>query len=365
MRDRLVRRFIEYVSCGSESRNERNFCLMMEGELSRLGISFSKQEIGPEMGSNGWIIVANLPGIVEKPPVLLVMHLDTVMPGDNIEPVIVDEKIVSKGNTILGGDGKSGIAIVLETLERLKESQTPHRPVELMFTPCQEVDILGIRHADFSRINSQMAIVLDHTNVGEIISESPYARRVTYDLFGKTAHAAMKPQAGANALKAAARAVDRVKVGQVDEDSIVNVGDFVSLAPTNTIPQHARFDVEIRSFHMRLLQKHMRLLEKEVKEACGEYGTTYTKREQWIADKITFNQDDTILHEMLESMRKAGVEGKTARTFGLCDALYLYERGIQSINVGTGTGNLHSTEEFVIINDMRRMVDVMINLLQA
>lgn len=40
--------------------------------------------------------------------------MDTVKPGIGIEPVIEDGIIRSKGNTILGGDDKSGIAAILK-----------------------------------------------------------------------------------------------------------------------------------------------------------------------------------------------------------------------------------------------------------
>ena len=132
LNERLLARFLKYVSCSSESRNEREFCLMVEDELNNLGLPVIRQEIGDEIGSNGWNIYSYLEGDPNLEPILFCLHLDTVAPCDNVRPVIEDGIIRSSGDTILGADGKAAIAVVLETLNRIIEQDMQHRPVELV-----------------------------------------------------------------------------------------------------------------------------------------------------------------------------------------------------------------------------------------
>lgn len=54
-KERLLQRFLQYVTCASETYQEREFCIMMEEELTSLGLHWERQEIGEMFGSNGGI----------------------------------------------------------------------------------------------------------------------------------------------------------------------------------------------------------------------------------------------------------------------------------------------------------------------
>lgn len=61
-KERLLQRFLQYVTCASETYQEREFCIMMEEELTSLGLHWERQEIGEMFDSNGWNLHAILPG---------------------------------------------------------------------------------------------------------------------------------------------------------------------------------------------------------------------------------------------------------------------------------------------------------------
>lgn len=362
---RLIERFMNYVRCGSESRNERNFALMVEAELDRMGIPFTRQDLSDHVCSNAWNILAKVPGVETEKPILFAVHLDTVAPGDGVHPVLSDGEICSDGSTVLGADGKAGIAIVLEAIECLQESGTPHRPVEILFPICQEIDLSGAKYADYSEIRSEEAIMLDHTHFGEIVCESPEKIIETYEIFGQTAHAAMEPEAGVHALQTAAVAIGAIPLGQVDADSIINVADFVSLSPTNIIPDQARFDVEIRSFRPEVVAQYARKIEETVQRACKASGARYVKTVQVRSRMLRTGEDLPLVTGMLESMRTAGISGRIVRTFGLCDRLPFYDHGITGINVGVGMRNIHSARETISCANMICMMEILCNFLKC
>ena len=362
---RLFERFFRYARCGSESRNERQFALLIEQELDAMGISHKRQDLSKYFYSNGWNIYARLPGDPSSESILFVLHLDTVAPGDGIEPVIEDGVIRSSGSTILGADGKAGIAIVMEALERLREEGILHRSVELLFTICQEVDLSGAKYAKVDDIESQQAILLDHTTFAEIVCESPEKLIVTYEITGRKSHAAMNHEGGINALKAAVEIVHAMPLGYVDPDSIINVGDFVSLSPTNVVPDHARFDLEIRSFDPKRLRTYARTIEEQAAQICEKYGASYGITVVSQTEHVLTEENTALVRQMLQSMEDVGVTGKLGRTFGQSDSVRLQPKGINCINIGVGSQNLHSTQESIACQDMERMTQVMCRFLRT
>ena len=81
--------------------------------------------------------------------------------------------IRSKGSSVLGADGKLAIAVVMEALwSGLCGEGEINRPIELLFTVCQELGLHGAKYADYSRIESEEAIVIDHYVTGEVLTHT-------------------------------------------------------------------------------------------------------------------------------------------------------------------------------------------------
>ena len=88
-------------------------------------------------------------GIVHHP---VNAHMDTVEPGRGVKPVLKDGVFTSDGETILGADDKSAIAIFVETLRVIQEKGLYYGPLELVLTVCEEIGLQGAKHLDFSQL---------------------------------------------------------------------------------------------------------------------------------------------------------------------------------------------------------------------
>ena len=77
----------------------------------------------------------------KKDTVVLSSHMDTVVPGLGIKPIVKKNHVQSDGNTILGADDKSGLAII--KLLRLSQKKIPHLNIEAAITTCEEIGLLG------------------------------------------------------------------------------------------------------------------------------------------------------------------------------------------------------------------------------
>lgn len=361
--ERLIERFFSYVKTPSESGNEAAFCELLEAELLSLGLSVERDCVGELCGSNGWNIYARLDGTGDA--MLFSAHTDTVSPGIGIQPVVEQGIIKSSGNTILGADDKAGVVAVTEALNSIIEKGKPHRTIEVLFSICEEPGLLGAKHADFSRIRSRQAVVLDNEVLGEIINRSPANMVLNFKIYGKAAHAGMAPQEGIHALKAAANAVANIPVGYVDEISVMNISNFCSPGKTNVIADKASFDMEIRSYEEDRLQQHMAACEQAVRHACESVGASYEMVTDRHSDVIYVPENAALITEIKAKLKQLGVEGKITKSFGGSDATYFFANGIEVVNLGIGMQSVHSSEEHISVSDLETTVRLVESLMES
>src|SRR5207244_13095460 len=125
--------------------------------------------VGGETGN----LSAHVPGTVGARALLLCAHRDTVEPGAGVKPSVEVDVIRSDGTTVLGGDDKSGVAIVCECVRACRERGLRHPPLDVVFTICEEVGLLGARHLDFGRIRARSGLVFDSDAVGFAFPRAP------------------------------------------------------------------------------------------------------------------------------------------------------------------------------------------------
>ena len=357
---RLVERFSRYVSCDSESKNERKFCELIEAELVALGLSVKRDEVGQKCGSNGWNVYASLPG--EGEPILFSAHMDTVPPGVGIIPVIKDGVIYSSGDTILGADDKAGIAAVMEALEIIKESGAAHRPIEVLFSVCEEIGLLGAKHADYSNIKSKQAVVLDTGVQGSMVNNAPAMVKLYVEITGKAAHAAIVPNKGINAIKAAAAAIAQIPCGIVDDYTVMNVANFLSPGKSNVVPEKASFDIDLRSFDTQKLEEHIQQIEASLKSSCQEIGATYKLELDRQCDVLFVPPESPLIGRLQEVYASLGVTSSIDKTYGGADSTWLFYNGIDAINIGTGMTDVHSTGEHIALRDLETLAKVVLEM---
>ncbi|MBE5816845.1 MAG: M20/M25/M40 family metallo-hydrolase [Clostridiales bacterium] len=360
--NKIIDRFIKYVKTDSQSRDEIRFCDLITEELEALGFEVTKDyKAAEKCGSNGYNIYARLPG--EGTPILLSAHLDTVFPGKNINPIIENGVIHSDGTTILGADDKAGICSIISAMTYIKENNIPHRPVEILFTLCEELGLLGSRYADYSMIESKQAVVFDTDNVGEIINSAAANMVLHFDFFGKAAHAGISPENGKHALKAAVEAIYNIPVGHVDDISVMNVSNFLAPGKTNVICNKASFDMEIRSLKEERLQEHIQATLNTVEKACKAYDVTFQYETDRHSNVIAVDKDSTLIKEVVSAYEKLGVSATLSQTFGGCDATNLCNAGIEAVNVGIGMQDVHGCNEYIKTEDLITTTGFVINLL--
>ena len=153
--------------------------------------------------------------------------MDTVPLTAPVEPVRVDGGWTNAGEGILGADNKTAVAVMIELARRLTSARAGAPPVgvELLFTVCEEISLLGARAFDVGRLRSRFGYVFDHaTPIGEIVIAAPTLHRIVAEFHGRAAHAGVRPEDGRSAIAAAARAIAAMRLGRLDPETTANVG---------------------------------------------------------------------------------------------------------------------------------------------
>lgn len=349
--DRLVNHFLDIIQIDSESKNEKAIAETLAEQLDHLGFAVTKLPV-PEEISNGFNIYARLEGELEGSTVFSA-HMDTVTPGNGIEPIVEDGVISSKGDTILGGDDKSGIAAVMEAVRVIKESGQAHKTIELAFTVFEEGGLKGSKNYDMSCIQSNQAIVLDSGgSIGTIITRAPGQQNLKVTITGRPAHAGLAPEEGINALTVAADAIAGMTLSRIDEETTANIGIVHGGQATNIVMPELYIEAEARSLNDEKLAKQVEHMESKFKTAADKHGAEIEIISSRAYNAYKIEDDNAHVVSIKEAFESINIIPITMPTGGGSDANIFNEKGLTTVNLSTGMAKVHTTEEYIKVADM-------------
>ena len=307
----------------------------------------------PETGSETGNLYAVLPGSMEEEPILFAAHMDTVVPGVGVKPVIENGVIRSSGDTVLGGDDKSGIAAIVEALRTIVENNLPHPTIEALFTVCEEVGLRGSRNMDYSRITAKKAAVLDSSgDAGKIIVAAPGQYKLNAAVIGRRAHAGVAPEEGISAIQVLCEAVSNMKLLRIDEETTANIGTISAQYATNIVPERAELVGECRSRRDDKLEAQGRHMMDCLQAACDKFGATLEGGLTKAYSAYSYTEDDPFVQELMAACRKAGLEPTLAASGGGSDANNMSAHGLKALVLGTGMAKVHTVQEEITVKNL-------------
>jgi len=350
---RLLDTFLDYVKIDSETGNERAVCDRLVADLRAIGCTVTTDEAGAKAGSNGYNIYATLPGVEGSEPIAMSSHLDTVTPGNGIEPVVENGVIRSKGNTILGGDDKGGVVAILEAMRVVSEQKLPHRTVEGIFTICEEGGLRGAKNLDYSRIQSRVAAVFDGGgDVGKIVTSAPGQLKLTAAVIGRAAHAGVAPEKGISAIQVAAHAVAQMKLLRIDSETTANIGTFTAQGATNIVPERVELQAECRSRSTDKLRAQGQHMVDCLQKACDQFGATleYELETSYLSYEV--GEKDPFILQIEEACSALSITPSQVASGGGSDANIMSQHGIKAVVLATGMDKVHTVEEQLTLKNL-------------
>jgi len=369
-RERLAATFTELCEISSPSRQEGAISACLKEKFAALGADAiiedgSAAQTGSESGNLIVRFNGNLP---EQEGLFFSCHMDTVNPADGVQVLRTGNIFTSRGETILGGDDKSGIAAILELLALLQETKRPHPMIEVVITTCEEIGLLGAKHLDYQQLQTAYGYALDSSGIDHVIVGAPAANKIEIKIKGLAAHAGLCPEAGINALSLAVDALSGLRMGRLDEESSCNFGLIQGGVATNIVPEQILLKGEIRSHSTEKLAVYTEEIRDAFEKTVADWPSTPAtgeKRPSMTFDIVNDYPALTIADDtpVLKRIRKAtAVAGKTLQYIvagGGSDANIFCGYGLPTAIVATGMNKVHTVDEQLDLNDLVNLTELL------
>jgi tripeptide aminopeptidase len=372
--ERLKNLLIELIKIDSLSRQEREVAMRLKRDMEDLGATVYIDDAGEKVGGNVGNLIAQFPGNTPAArPLLLSAHMDTVVPGEGIKPILDGDILRSDGTTVLGGDDKSGVAIICEALRVIKENQIPCGAVDVVFTICEESGLIGAKCLDVSRLRARTGLVLDSDSVGFLFTRAPAANRMEFKVFGLEAHAGVCPEKGINAILVAAQGIAQMKLGRIDHETTANLGVVEGGMAVNIVPNRVTLRGEARSHNSEKLKAQTEHMQRCLESAAAAHsleldGILHRARvEAKIErdyDRMDVPEGAPIVQLVKAAAKNLNLQLQTSATGGGCDANVLNQKGLEVANLATGMREIHTVTEWLDLKDLYLSAQVVLEILK-
>ncbi len=368
-RERLAKRFMTLCEIDSPSWQERRVADHLIAVCTELGAQeILEDDSSKKTNADCGNLVVRFPGSLPKEPLFFACHMDTVEPGCGVEVVQTGDIFTSRGHTILGGDDKSGIAALLEMMQVLKETNTPHRSVEILLTTCEEVGLLGAKSLDHTLLRAKSGYALDSTGIDRVIAGAPAANRLKIKVHGIAAHAGLNPEQGVSAFCLAARAIADLRLGRLDEQSTANFGLINGGVATNIVPDLITIEGEVRSHSADKLNNYTREIEETFRNVVKNWAAQAGGVKQPSVDISVQKEYPSMLVEsedpVLTRVKRAGDVLEREISFevagGGSDANIFNSYGLTTAIIATGMKNVHTIEESLDLRDLYSLTELLL-----
>jgi len=372
--ERLKNLLIELIKIDSLSRKEYDVAMRLKREMEDLGADVSVDDAGERVGGNVGNLIAHFTGTApEAMPILLSAHMDTVVPGEGIVPILDGDILRTDGRTVLGGDDKSGVAIICEVLRVIKENRFPCSDVDVVFTICEEAGLIGAKCLDVNRLRARTGLVLDSDSVGFLFTKAPAANRMEFRVHGLEAHAGVCPEKGVNAIKVAADGIAQMSLGRIDYETTANIGVIDGGMAVNIVPNSVILKGEARSHSPEKLDRQTEHMLRCLRDAAARHrldlaGAQFSASVEAKIERdyecMDVSDGAPIVQLVRAAAKNLRVDVKTLATGGGCDANVLNQKGLEVANLSTGMREIHTVKEWLDLKDLNLSAQMVLEVVR-
>lgn len=362
---RLIEEFCALVQVDSESTNEKMFALELKQRLEALGFETTFDDADLHTPCNSGNLIAFRPGSKAKLPLAFSCHMDTVKPGIGIKPQVRLDRITSDGTTILASDDKAAIAMIMEAVRASVEEGIELPDIDLVFTVAEEVGMYGAKHLDPARIHARDMFVLDSSGrPGKAIIQAPTAGKLKAEIMGKSAHAGIAPENGISAIQVMSEAIHGMKLLRIDEETTANVGLISGGLANNIVAEHCSATFEARSLSKQKLDQQIEHMRNTLQNACDRHGAQLNLQIELSYPPLQADPQGALAKLFMLAVEASGMEAVLTHTGGGSDANIFAEKGFRVLIPAIGMTDVHSVNEYILIEDMQNFTTILKNILK-
>jgi tripeptide aminopeptidase len=366
-KQRLVDEFMELVQIDSETKHEEKIALILKEKFESLGLDVFEDDSKEQTGHGAGNLICTLKGTVaDVDPIYFTSHMDTVVPGKNIQPSIKGEYIVTDGTTILGADDKAGLAAMLEAVKVLKEQNIEHGSIQFIITAGEESGLVGAKALKREDIQAKYGFALDSDgSVGDIIVAAPTQAKVKAIIYGRTAHAGVAPEKGISAITVAAKSIAKMPLGRIDEDTTANIGRFEGGSQTNIVCEYVEILAEARSLVPKKLEAQVEKMKFAFENTAHVMGARAVVEVEIMYPGYKLADGDAVVEIAKQAILSIGRTPKLLQSGGGSDANIIAGLGIPTVNLAVGYEDIHTKNERMPISELVKITEAVVSVIKT
>ncbi len=363
---------MRFLSVEGVTGHEANIAAAVSDALKAIGvppsaIRFDDANTRIPLPTETGNLIVDLPGTRSGPKLLFSTHLDTVPLCAGAKPRKEGDRIVSDGTTALGGDARTGVALLVVLAETLIKHKLPHPPITLLFTVREESGLHGARELNPADLGGPvMCVNVDGQLASDLIIGAVGQENWEVEIEGRASHAGVAPEQGISATLVGAIGLTEArqagwfgKVVKPDGRGTSNVGIFGGKDgkpagdATNVVTDYAFIKGEARSSEATFATKIAKGYEDafakaqaDVKDHNGETAKVkFSHKTSYPPFELA--KDAAVVKRATKALEALGIEPNLLFSNGGLDANWLDKHGIPTVTIGAGQAEIHTIKEYV------------------
>lgn len=312
-------------------------------------------------------LIVDLPGTRPGPRILFSTHLDTVPLCAGAKPIRNGVRIATDGSTALGGDNRTGCAVLVALVETLLKNNLPYPPLTLLFTVREESGLHGARELKPADLGgAAMCFNVDGKLASDLIIGAVGQENWQVEIKGKASHAGVAPEKGISSTLVAAVALAEAhregwfgKVVKPDGKGTSNPGVFAGKNnkpagdATNVVTDYVYIKGEARSSDSAFAAKIAAAYGEAFKKAQAEITSAdgaqaevkFTTKKSY--PPFNLAADDPAVRHAKRAVEAIGLKPTTIFSNGGLDANWLVKHGVPTVTIGAGQYEIHTVNEYI------------------
>lgn len=398
----VYERFLKYVSYPTTSDENNEKCPSTEGqrvlanvlceELLELGLTDARVD------ENGYVY-ASIPANCEGMPAIgFIAHMDTASdaPGENIKAkmikyqggdIVLNEEqgivlkicdypyvsdlagqrlIVTDGTTLLGADDKAGVAEIVAAVEKIIHSDIKHGKICIGFTPDEEIG-RGADLFDVEGFGADYAYTLDGGGLGEIEYENFNAASAVVKVHGRAIHPGSAKDKMINAARISCEFDSMLTPDEIPEKTEGYEGFHHLLSIEGETEQSvSKYIIRDHSKEkFNAIKTEFESVAASLNEKYGEGTVELILCDSYYNMKEVLEDKMYVVDRAVAAMERLGMNPVAVPIRGGTDGARLSFMGLPCPNLPTGGGNFHSRFEYVSVDAMEKIIDLIVEIVKG
>ena len=242
--------------------------------------------------------------------------------------------------------------------------EIPHGAIRIGFTPDEEVG-QGTQHFDVAKFGARYAYTMDGGSRGELEFESFSADAITITFRGLNTHPGYAKGHMVNAIKLAARFIERLPADRRSPETTDGRDGFVHPYVVDASVDRTSVKLLVRDFVTDGLAEKEQWLQSLAADVVREVpGASFEAEivESYRNMREVLDQHPLVVECAREGIARTGLTVRERPIRGGTDGSKLSFMGLPTPNIFAGEQNFHSRFEWVSVQDMAKAAEVIVEV---